>query len=55
MLRRFVIAIALFALTTTAFAQSAIPTPDEFLGYKLGDRFTPWDRILDYFDELAKR
>lgn len=55
MLRRIVIAAALFALTTTAFAQSAIPTPDEFLGYKLGERFTPYDRILDYFDELAKR
>ncbi|MEA2568403.1 MAG: hypothetical protein QOI24_404 [Acidobacteriota bacterium] len=55
MLRRFALAIVLLALTTTAFAQTAIPTPDEFLGYKLGDRFTPWDRILDYFDELAKR
>jgi hypothetical protein len=54
MLRRIVLAVALLALTTTAFAQTAIPTPDEFLGYKLGDRFTPYDRILDYFDELAK-
>src|SRR6059058_1738633 len=35
------------------FAQT-IPTPDEYLGYKLGDRFTPWTRIADYFNELPK-
>ena len=37
------------------FAQQAIPTPDEFLGYKLGEEFTQYDRILAYFDELTKR
>src|SRR5204862_8154786 len=40
-------------LATSLRAQ--VPTPDEFLGYKLGDRFTPYSRILDYFDELARR
>jgi hypothetical protein len=55
MIRRFAIVVALLALAATAFAQTAVPTPDEFLGYKLGDRFTPYDRILDYFDELTKR
>jgi len=44
MIRRFAIVVALLALATTAFAQTAVPTPDEFLGYKLGDRFTPYDR-----------
>jgi hypothetical protein len=46
------IALALFLLATTAFAQA--PTPEQFLGYKLGDRFTPWHRIVAYFDALAK-
>src|ERR1043165_4865032 len=46
------IAIALFLLATAAFAQA--PTPEQFLGYKLGDRFTPWPRIVDYFNTLAK-
>ncbi|HET7436980.1 MAG TPA: M14 metallopeptidase family protein [Thermoanaerobaculia bacterium] len=32
-----------------------MPTPDEYLGYPLGERFTPHSRILDYFNELAKR
>jgi len=36
------------------FAQN-VPTPDQFLGYKLGERFTPYDRILDYFNELARK
>src|ERR1041385_4260377 len=46
------IAIALLLLATAAFAQA--PTPEQFLGYKLGDRFTPWPRIVEYFNALAK-
>jgi Zinc carboxypeptidase len=46
------IAALLLLLTTAAFAQS--PTPEQFLGYKLGDRFTQWPRIVEYFDALAK-
>ena len=52
MFRRLAL-VLLFAFATAAFAQT--PTPDEFLGYKLGDRFTSWDHILDYFNELAKK
>jgi hypothetical protein len=55
MLRRSLIAVLLIIIPGFALAQNAIPTPDEFVGYKLGDRFTPYNRILDYFDELAKR
>ena len=51
MVRRLLIVIALIA--TPVVAQ--VPTPDEYLGYKIGDRFTPHARILDYFNELAKR
>src|SRR5260370_2665249 len=45
------LAVAAFAVA----AHAQVPTPDEYLGYKLGDRFTPYARILDYFNELAKR
>src|SRR3954452_7167093 len=57
MLMRRSLAIALFIvlLAPALFAQQAIPTPSEFLGYPLGERFTPYTRIVDYFDELAKR
>ncbi len=34
----------------TAFAQKS---PDEFLGYKAGERFTPHHRVVDYFEHLA--
>ncbi|HYS53710.1 MAG TPA: M14 family metallopeptidase [Thermoanaerobaculia bacterium] len=50
MIRRIVI---LLFIAVAANAQ--VPTPDEFLGYKLGERFTPYARILDYFNELARK
>ena len=47
--------IALFTLPLFAQKEKAIvPSPDQFLGYAIGDRFTPYDRIVDYFDELAR-
>src|SRR5260221_14720480 len=55
LMTRRIIAIVLFLTVAPAvFAQQAIPTPDEYLGYTLGERFTPWTRIDDYFNELAK-
>src|SRR5215212_5419679 len=50
MTRRLALVFLLLAATATAQ-----PTPAEFLGYKIGERFTPYARILDYFDELARR
>lgn len=52
MIRRFA-AVALLLISTAAFAQT--PTPQEFLGYPLGERFTSWNRIVDYFNELSKK
>src|SRR5437016_386963 len=51
MTRRFAVVVLALLLAAAAHAQ---PTPDEFLGYKIGERFTPYSRILDYFDELAR-
>ncbi|HEU4522939.1 MAG TPA: M14 family zinc carboxypeptidase, partial [Thermoanaerobaculia bacterium] len=54
--RRLAVAAALFISVATASAQQqAVPTPEEFLGYRLGERFTPHHRILDYFRELSTR
>src|SRR5213075_3583770 len=56
MTKRISVALLVFLFGASfALAQTAAPTPEEFLGYKLGDRFTPYDRILDYFNELAKK
>jgi hypothetical protein len=35
------------------FSQSA-PSPESFLGYKLGDQYTPHHKIVSYFKEVAK-
>lgn len=35
------------------FAQSP-DAPDSFLGYKIGDRFTPHYRVVDYYEHLAQ-
>ncbi|HSP15708.1 MAG TPA: M14 metallopeptidase family protein [Thermoanaerobaculia bacterium] len=53
-MRKALIVVLLF-IASTLSAQQPPPTPDEFLGYKLGERFTTHDRILDYFRELARR
>ncbi len=37
--------------TTTIFAQ--VTSPDEFLGYPLGSKFTPHQKVVDYFKKVA--
>ena len=53
--RAFVAVVMLLLLASVASAQQTIPTPDEYLGYRLGEYFTTYDRILGYFNELAQR
>jgi Zinc carboxypeptidase len=59
MTQRFGIALALVLLAFSTAAQTvpstALPSPEEFLGYRIGERFTPHHRILDYFHELDRR
>ncbi|HJT17958.1 MAG TPA: M14 metallopeptidase family protein, partial [Thermoanaerobaculia bacterium] len=52
MIRRVFIVLAFIA--APLFAQN-VPTPEQFLGYKLGDRFTQYSRIVDYFNTLAAK
>ena len=47
--------VSILFVALTASAQQSVPTPGEFLGYKLGQRYTTYDRILDYFNELPRR
>ncbi len=44
--------IALIAMITTASAQT-LKSPDAFLGYKPGEKFTPHYKIVQYFEEAA--
>ena len=36
-----------------AFSQPVLQTPDDFLGYELGTRFTRHSRVVDYFEHVA--
>jgi hypothetical protein len=54
-MRRLSLCLFVLFFAAASQAQTAIPTPDEFLGYTLGDRFTPHARILDYFHLLTTR
>jgi hypothetical protein len=47
---RSIAALLLFLLASPL---AASPTPAAFLGWEIGERFTPHHRILDYFEALA--
>ncbi|RIW18181.1 zinc carboxypeptidase [Algoriphagus lacus] len=36
-------------------AMAQLQTPEQFLGYKPGDRFTPHHRMVDYFEHVASQ
>ncbi len=44
----------LFLLITGSPAQQKLLSPAEFLGYNPGDRFTPHQRVVDYFRHVAE-
>lgn len=54
-MKRLAALIALSILLATAAASAAVSTPEEFLGYRAGVRFTPHDRMLAYFYALAEK
>lgn len=53
--RRAVALLAFVVLFSSFAGAQTVPAPEELLGYKLGERFTPHHRILDYFHELDRR
>lgn len=53
MIKKLLFVLMAVISVSAAFAQK-IQSPDEFLGYKLGDQFTPHYRIVDYFKYIAQ-
>lgn len=43
-----------FLLLGWSSVKGQVKSPDEFLGYSLGSKFTPYDKVLDYFNYLGK-
>jgi hypothetical protein len=65
-MKKFSILVAVTLCVGLTFAQNnyffpsgvtfdpTIPTPEQFLGYPIGDLHTRHDRIVSYFQELAR-
>lgn len=51
MLKRIVAIAVCFSIVHFSIAQ--LKSPDEFLGYKIGTKFTPHWKIVDYFKSVA--
>jgi Zinc carboxypeptidase len=51
-MKRILTLMLLLSCTLYGLAQK-IQTPEEFLGYKLGDRFTRHHRVVEYFKHVA--
>lgn len=51
MFKRVVALVVFFSLVQLSFAQ--LKSPEEFLGYKIGTKFTPHWKIMDYFRSVA--
>lgn len=44
-----------YLLRTPLFAQSPLPSPAQFLGYSIGDRYTPHHRVIAYAEAIARQ
>src|SRR5215475_6694560 len=42
-----------FLVLLFSFANSQLKSPEEFLGYKIGTKFTPHWKIINYFNHVA--
>ncbi|MBD1393478.1 M14 metallopeptidase family protein [Mucilaginibacter glaciei] len=52
MIKKLLAVFLISLFVSTGFAQS-IQSPEQFLGYKLGEQYTPHHRIVDYFKYIA--
>ena len=51
MLKRILAFQAFLFITLSSFAQ--LKSPEEFLGYKIGTRYTPHWKVVNYFQYIA--
>lgn len=49
----FIILISIFFQSPNVIAQNKILSPEEFLGYPLGSRFTSHHKVVEYYNHLA--
>ena len=46
--------IALFFVLASSVALAQVQSPDQFLGYKLGSRYTPHFKVVNYFKHISE-
>lgn len=52
-INRSVLVLAFLLSATVAIAQSSLKSPAEYLGYEMGERFTPHHKIMEYARYVA--
>ncbi|HMP98288.1 MAG TPA: M14 family zinc carboxypeptidase [Cyclobacteriaceae bacterium] len=52
-MKKYILAFCLALFTFISLAQQQLKSPEEFLGYELGDRFTRHHRVVEYFQHVA--
>ncbi|HXB32750.1 MAG TPA: M14 metallopeptidase family protein, partial [Puia sp.] len=53
-IKKKLLLISLLFVFVVRVCGQEVPTPQQFLGYALGSHFTPHDKIVAYFQEVAK-
>lgn len=53
-MKHFLFLLLSFLFVDAGIAQPQLPTPDDFLGYELGTRFSRHHQVVDYFERIAE-
>ncbi len=54
-MKKFLFAVVVTCLTLPGRGQTALQSPDQFLGYPLGSKFTPHHRVVAYAEQVARQ
>lgn len=54
-MKNFLLLGALFCFSLLGWGQTPVQSPDQFLGYPLGSRFTPHHRVVAYAEQVARQ
>ena len=54
-MKKTLLCLCLLAFTLFQTQAQSLKSPDEFLGYKLGTRFTPNYKVVDYYEYVTNQ
>lgn len=53
-MRKYIFLLCLFAINIIILSAQNIPSPKDFLGYELGEHYTPSYKVVAYFNAVAQ-